>query len=340
MIFRATGRRRTGSTPGTRSRRSIAEDGVAVVLVAIGIIFVHERRPFLDGRVLLPRGIAGVLQERGRDHADGVLKARRSQRAGNRSRALTSTNTGCQSSSAALRMARAAIGGAQLNTRISAPEFLRMSTWYRSTYPPRRRCPPRSCWRCRRALPAIPETDRARTGRSARARRSCGRDRRPGCSWRKSALGAERRLPAHGPRKLFRMRPLLVAGGNEELRDLSLVEIGRVARLPGVPNEPNISSTFSSRPDRASAQSPSRIGAVVEGDEFDLSSVDAAALVDHVEIGGLRPADGGKRSQRPGIGHDVADADFIVRPAGIGSLLGSQRKAREERCDEKAIAKA
>ena len=71
-----------------RFGRGIAEDGVAVVLVAIGKIFVHERQPGLDGGVLLPGGVAGVFQERGRDHADGVLQARRPQRVGDRGRRI------------------------------------------------------------------------------------------------------------------------------------------------------------------------------------------------------------------------------------------------------------
>ena len=71
-----------------RFGRGIAEDGVAILLVAIGIIFVHERQPGLDGRVFLPGGVAGVLEERGRDHANGILKPRRSQRVGDRSRRI------------------------------------------------------------------------------------------------------------------------------------------------------------------------------------------------------------------------------------------------------------
>ena len=72
------------------------------------------------------------------------------------------------------------------------------------------------------------------------------------------------------------------------------------------------------------------IGTVVAGDEPDLPPVDAAAIIDHVEIGGLRPADRRKRGQRAGVGHDIADADFRVRRAGVLGLLGRDRGGREE----------
>ena len=51
------------------------------------------------------------------------------------------------------------------------------------------------------------------------------------------------------------------------------------------------------------------------------SPIDAAALIDHVEIGGLRPSDRRERGQRAGIGHNVADADFNVRRAAGQGLL-------------------
>ena len=39
------------------------------------------------------------------------------------------------------------------------------------------------------------------------------------------SLGAECRLPAHGPGKFSRMRPFLAAGGDEQLRNLALIEV-------------------------------------------------------------------------------------------------------------------
>jgi hypothetical protein len=74
-----------------------------------------------------------------------------------------------------------------------------------------------------------------------------------------------------------------------------------------------------------------RIGTVVAGDEFDLAPVDAAALVDHVEISGFRPADRSEGGQRAGVGHDVADADFGVGHAGGRSLHG----CGGQHCDDK-----
>ena len=140
--------------------------------------------------------------------------------------ALTSTNTGCQSSSAALRMARAEIGGAQLSTSTSAPEFLRMSTWVSidisasmamsATIMLAVIAEPflQSPEQIAAELVVLPE-------HGDLAVRIGGLD----VVGVDPPLGAERRLPAHRPGKLLRMRPLLVAGRDKELRDLLLVEI-------------------------------------------------------------------------------------------------------------------
>ena len=110
-------------------RRRIAEDGVAILLVAFGIIFVHERQPILDGGVFLPGGIAGVLQERGRYHANGILKAGRPQRIRDRSCRID------QQEHADANPARPPCGSHAPNRRraiktsTSAPESLRISIW-------------------------------------------------------------------------------------------------------------------------------------------------------------------------------------------------------------------
>ena len=62
-----------------------------------------------------------------------------------------------------------------------------------------------------------------------------------------------------------------------------------------------------------------RVRAVIDGNEFDLAPVDAAAIVDHVEIAGFSPADRRKCRERAGIGHDVADPDFASRLRRCGS---------------------
>ncbi len=48
------------------------------------------------------------------------------------------------------------------------------------------------------------------------------------------------------------------------------------------------------------------------GNETHLAAVDAAEVVDHVEIGRFGLSDRGKFSQRPRVGHEIADADFRV----------------------------
>src|SRR5262249_40718678 len=62
-----------------------------------------------------------------------------------------------------------------------------------------------------------------------------------------------------------------------------------------------------------------RAVAVVPGDEVDLAAVDAALLVDHVEVGGLGLADRAVARSRAAVRHGVAELDFGV--AGAGSVL-------------------
>ena len=160
--------------------------------------------------------------------------------------ALTSSSTGCQSSSAAWRMARAEIGGAQLSTSTSAPDVLRMSTWVSIDMSASMAISAtivggdaqallQSAEEIAAELVVLPEHGDLAVGIGGLD--VIGVD---------PSLGAERRLPAHRPGKAFRMRPLLVAGRDEELGDFFSLRYFRVARLLGVPNEPNISRTFCS----------------------------------------------------------------------------------------------
>ena len=59
-----------------------------------------------------------------------------------------------------------------------------------------------------------------------------------------------------------------------------------------------------------------RAVAVVEADEIDLAAVDAALIVDHLEIGGLRPADHAVGGGRSAVGDGLAELDLGVRDAG------------------------
>ena len=140
-------------------------------------------------------------------------------------------------------------------------------------------------------------------------------------------LGAKRRLPAHGPRKRSWMRPFLVAGGDEQLRDFSLVEIlaGReiVRRAKRAEHQEHLLLLNQFARPRHSFPG---VGAVIDGHELDLAPVDAAALVDHLEKRGFRLSDSGKCRHRTGIGHDVADADFGL----ISGILLRHRGSRRQ----------
>ena len=62
--------------------------------------------------------------------------------------------------------------------------------------------------------------------------------------------------------------------------------------------------------------------AVIVGDEGDLAAVDAALVVDHLEIGDLRLADHAVGRGRTAIGHGLAELDFGV--AGAWSVLAGR----------------
>ncbi|MGY4426678.1 hypothetical protein ACVWY2_009127 [Bradyrhizobium sp. JR6.1] len=135
------------------------------------------------------------------------------------------------------------------------------------------------------------------------------------------------------------MRPLLVAGGDEQLRDILLVEVfshGEVARRAERAEHQQHVLTLDEIAgllDRGL-----RIGAVIDRDELDLAAIDAAMLVDHVEIGRFRPPDGRERGERSGVGHDIADTDLAAR-LRFGRLLCTQWRRREHRCEDKGYRK-
>jgi hypothetical protein len=67
--------------------------------------------------------------------------------------------------------------------------------------------------------------------------------------------------------------------------------------------------------------------AVVQRDQIDLAPVDAAALVDHLEITDLALTQRAERGHRATVGHGLADADFGRGDAAHG--LGGKRCDRQ-----------
>jgi hypothetical protein len=147
-------------------------------------------------------------------------------------------------------------------------------------------------------------------------------------------LRPERRLPAHGPGKRLGLAQLLVARGEEKLRDLLLVQIPARGEIPGrAERAEHEMDVVLLHQIAGQLQCGRRIGIVVAGDEADLASVDAAARIDHVEIGGLRRPDRAEFRERPRIRHDIADADFVVA-CGLVCVLLRHRAERGERDHE------
>src|SRR5258705_10351261 len=126
-------------------------------------------------------------------------------------------------------------------------------------------------------------------------------------------LGAVRRLPAHRPGKRLGVAQLLVAGGNEELGNLPLIQEapdGKVSgRAEGAKHQEDI---FPLDQPTGHIERNGGIRIVVIGDEAHLAAVYAAALVDHVEIRRLGFSDRGKFRQWSRIVHEIANTDFLI----------------------------
>jgi hypothetical protein len=72
-----------------------------------------------------------------------------------------------------------------------------------------------------------------------------------------------------------------------------------------------------------------RAVAVIQRDEVDAALVDAAAVVEHLHVGGFGLADLGQGRRRPAVGHDVADLDFVVGGAGDRRKHQHRRRAQQ-----------
>ena len=132
-------------------------------------------------------------------------------------------------------------------------------------------------------------------------------------------------LPAHRPREHRGIAQMIVGGGDKELRNLPVIQVGANGEI-------------SRRSERAEHQQHvvlldeatrpfqrgRRIGFVVIGDEADLAAVDPAALVDHLEIRRFGFSNRAEGLQTAAIGHDVADADFGIAHAGFAHALGDR----------------
>lgn len=140
------------------------------------------------------------------------------------------------------------------------------------------------------------------------------------------------RLEAHGPGEVVRIVPLAGAGGEEELRHLLGVVIflhgGLGRRAERVEHQEDLVAL-----DQLAdlLHRLRRRVAVVIGDPADLAAVDAALVVDHLEIGFLGLADDAVGGSRSRIGLDIADLDLGVGDSGVVRLLGGSVMDRDQR---------
>ena len=137
-------------------------------------------------------------------------------------------------------------------------------------------------------------------------------------------------LPADGPGEVFRIVPLGGARGDEQLRDLLGVQIllDRAVRWRAERVEYGEHLVALDQLADLLDGLRRRIGVVI-GDEVDLAAVDAALVVDHLEIGFFGLADDAIGRRRTAVRHDIADLDLGIGRAGVVFLLGEGRAGGE-----------
>ncbi len=135
-------------------------------------------------------------------------------------------------------------------------------------------------------------------------------------------LGLVARLPAHGPWEVLRIGPFRGARRDEQLRHLLGVHVFLDRRISRRAERVHDEQHFVILDQLARLlHRLRRAVAVVIADEGDLAAIDAALLVDHLEIGGLGFSDRRVGGRRATIRHDVADLDLGIGGASIVFLL-------------------
>src|SRR6266571_1680560 len=124
------------------------------------------------------------------------------------------------------------------------------------------------------------------------------------------------RLPAHCPRKIFRIVPFGSAGCDEKLRYLLFVHVAAdcsVRRRSGTLEEQQDPILFH-EPASLLERPRGDVGVIVRN-ECDFATVDSAFRIDFRKILLLRSTDEVISRSRAGIRHDVADLNFgVARP--------------------------
>ena len=145
-----------------------------------------------------------------------------------------------------------------------------------------------------------------------------------------AALDEVVRVEAHRPREVLGIGEPRRAGRCEQLRHFLAVEIflhgGVHRRADDLEGEQHLVALdqLADLLDRFRR----RIGVVIL-DQVDLAAVHAALIVDHLEIGSLRLADGGVSRRRSAEGHGLADLDLGIGRAGVVFLLREGRRSGE-----------
>ncbi len=129
--------------------------------------------------------------------------------------------------------------------------------------------------------------------------------------------------------RALRLARLLVAGGDEQLRDLPLVEIPARGGIAGRAERAEHQISTLSVSTRLRVSSSAAVGSELSSRVMkrDLAAVDAAAVVDHVEIGGFRLADRAELESGPEYGMTLP-MRISLSVVGCSALLLRHRPER------------
>src|SRR5262249_5046086 len=76
---------------------------------------------------------------------------------------------------------------------------------------------------------------------------------------------------------------------------------------------------------------------IIEADQIDLAAVDAALLVEHLEVGGFGATQSGPCRHGSAVRHGLSDFDFGVgdaRAVLLGAESGVRRECKQTRCKQ------
>ena len=143
-------------------------------------------------------------------------------------------------------------------------------------------------------------------------------------------LGRVVRQSGHRPRKMRRIVPARNTTLQQQLRDLAVVQILLDGDIWRGSHRSIVEEDAVGFDQLACAfDGFGRIEGIVHADQLDLTTIDAALVVDHREIRERCFAECAVSGNRPAVRSSLTQRDFLVGDAAIVFLLGGGRRRRE-----------